>query len=85
MSPAPKRIPIGQAITGGLGAGGNPVVGEQAAKEDSEVIKGLLEGADMVIITAGMGGGTRNRFCTYCCPACTGTWYSYNCRCNDTV
>lgn len=58
MSPAPKRIPIGQAITGGLGAGGNPVVGEQAAKEDSEVIKGLLEGADMVIITAGMGGGT---------------------------
>lgn len=57
-STAPVRIPIGQKLTGGLGAGGNPEVGCKAAEEDRETIKNSLTGADMVFITAGMGGGT---------------------------
>ena len=57
-SKAPNRIQIGQKVTGGLGAGGKPVVGEQAAEEDTETIKNILKGANMVFVTAGMGGGT---------------------------
>ena len=57
-SKAKKRVPIGQKVTKGLGAGGHPEVGEQAAEEDKEVITNELRGADMVFITAGMGGGT---------------------------
>ena len=57
-SPAHNKLAIGQKLTGGLGAGGNPVVGENAAKEDVEKIKNIVKGADMVVITAGMGGGT---------------------------
>ncbi len=51
-------LPIGTSLTKGLGAGANPQVGHQAAIEDKERIKELLRGADMVFITAGMGGGT---------------------------
>ena len=58
ISKAQRRIPIGQQLTGGLGAGGNPDVGEKAAEEDVEVITNIVSGANMVIITAGMGGGT---------------------------
>ena len=58
VSKAKKRMPIGQQLTGGLGAGGNPLVGENAAKEDEDIITETVHGADMVIITAGMGGGT---------------------------
>ena len=58
ISKAKKRLPIGQQLTGGLGAGGNPEVGENAAKEDEDIITETVRGADMVIITAGMGGGT---------------------------
>ncbi len=58
ISRADKRIAIGQKLTGGLGAGGNPMTGEAAAKEDVELIKNIVDGANMVIITAGMGGGT---------------------------
>ena len=58
VSKAEKRIAIGQKLTGGLGAGGNPQVGENAAKEDTELITNIVKGADMVIVTAGMGGGT---------------------------
>ncbi len=57
-SPAKTKLAIGQKLTGGLGAGGNPTVGENAAKEDTEMITNILKGADMVVITAGMGGGT---------------------------
>lgn len=57
-SNAKKRIPIGQKVTKGLGAGGHPEIGEQAAEEDKEIITNELRGADMVFITAGMGGGT---------------------------
>jgi cell division protein FtsZ len=57
-SKAPFKIPIGRSITKGLGAGGSPETGEQAAEEDSESLEKILTGAQMVFITAGMGGGT---------------------------
>ncbi len=57
-SQAELRIPLGSKITGGLGAGGKPEVGEQAAIEDKDQIRSIIEGADMVFVTAGMGGGT---------------------------
>ena len=55
---ADNKIQIGDKITKGLGAGANPDVGEQAAEENLDEIRESLEGADMVFITAGMGGGT---------------------------
>jgi cell division protein FtsZ len=57
-SPAPMKIQLGAKLTQGLGAGSNPEVGRNAALEDPETITRLLEGADMVFITAGLGGGT---------------------------
>jgi cell division protein FtsZ len=57
-SNAETRFAIGTKLTGGLGAGGVPEIGEKAALEDQEAIQDLLRGADMVFITAGMGGGT---------------------------
>lgn len=57
-SPVPNRLQIGRQITKGLGAGGRPEIGRAAAQEDAETINTLLDGADMVFITAGMGGGT---------------------------
>jgi cell division protein FtsZ len=58
LSFAPERLQIGDALTKGLGAGGNPEIGRQAAEESRQDIKKMLEGTDMVFITAGMGGGT---------------------------
>jgi cell division protein FtsZ len=55
---APQKIQVGGKLTKGLGAGANPDVGRQAAVEDTEKICDALEGADMVFITAGLGGGT---------------------------
>lgn len=57
-SNASKKIPIGAKLTRGLGAGARPEVGAKAAEENSADITEALEGADMVFITAGMGGGT---------------------------
>jgi cell division protein FtsZ len=57
-SPAPVKIQLGAKLTQGLGAGSNPDVGRGAALEDPEEITRLLTGADMVFITAGLGGGT---------------------------
>ncbi|MDR1179898.1 MAG: cell division protein FtsZ [Spirochaetales bacterium] len=57
-SDATDRIQLGAKLTGGLGAGGVPEVGEKAALEDKEQIQEFIKGADMVFITAGMGGGT---------------------------
>jgi cell division protein FtsZ len=57
-SEAATKINIGKATTRGLGAGSNPDVGRQAAEESAEEIRQVLEGADMVFITCGMGGGT---------------------------
>jgi cell division protein FtsZ len=55
---APKRLQIGEKLTRGLGAGGNPSIGQKAAEESSEDLYEAMRGADMVFITAGMGGGT---------------------------
>ncbi len=58
LSKAPTILQIGEKITKGLGAGAKPEVGQQAAEESIDEIKALLEGADMVFVTCGMGGGT---------------------------
>ena len=55
---APVRLQLGARLTKGLGAGADPNVGRQAALEDTEQLIGALDGADMVFVTAGMGGGT---------------------------
>lgn len=57
-SPVPNKLPIGSKITNGLGAGANPEIGRQAAMEDTNRIIEILEDADMVFITSGLGGGT---------------------------
>ncbi len=57
-SPVPNKIVIGSKVTNGLGAGSDPALGRQAALEDTEKIIEVLEGADMVFVTAGLGGGT---------------------------
>lgn len=57
-SKAPMKLVIGSKLTGGLGAGGKPDIGEKAAMEDTEIITNAVRGAHMVFITAGMGGGT---------------------------
>ncbi|HTS55951.1 MAG TPA: cell division protein FtsZ [Terriglobales bacterium] len=58
MSRAPMKIQLGVKLTNGLGAGANPEVGRKAALEDSDKIIEVLEGADMLFVTAGLGGGT---------------------------
>jgi cell division protein FtsZ len=58
QSDAPHKLRIGDKITRGLGAGGDPSIGERAAEEDSDKIAQALEGSDMVFITSGLGGGT---------------------------
>ncbi len=58
ISKAPVRIQIGAEVTKGLGAGSNPEIGRQSALESRDEIRRHLEGADMIFITAGLGGGT---------------------------
>ncbi len=58
LNPAPEKIQWGKELTKGLGAGGNPEVGYEAAMEAEEEIRRILSGADMVFVTAGLGGGT---------------------------
>jgi len=55
---APSKLQLGQALTKGLGAGANPAVAKEAALEDSQLITEALDGADMVFVTCGLGGGT---------------------------
>ncbi len=57
-SKVPIKMQIGASITRGLGAGANPEIGRKAAIEDTETISSMLEGSDMVFVTAGLGGGT---------------------------
>jgi len=57
-SPVANKLAIGKKLTSGLGAGADPSIGRQAALEDTEHIIEILEGADMVFVTAGLGGGT---------------------------
>src|SRR5690625_6992737 len=58
MSKAETKLQIGEKLTRGLGAGANPEIGKKAAEESKEQIEQSLQGADMVFVTAGMGGGT---------------------------
>src|SRR5699024_2976345 len=58
LSKAEVKLQIGDKLTRGLGAGANPEVGKKAAEENNEQIQETLQGADMVFVTAGMGGGT---------------------------
>jgi cell division protein FtsZ len=58
LTETPHRIRIGDKLTRGLGAGGNPTIGAKAAEESSEELYEAIKGSDMVFITAGMGGGT---------------------------
>lgn len=58
VAQTPHTLQLGKKLTRGLGAGGNPETGRQAAEESSEEIAAALEGSDMVFVTAGMGGGT---------------------------
>src|SRR3990172_7429452 len=58
LANAPRRVRIGDKLTRGLGAGGNPEVGQKAAEESQEELYEVLRGADMVFIAAGLGGGT---------------------------
>src|SRR6187549_3261131 len=55
---APHKIPLGSSLTKGLGAGANPEVGRRSAEESMQHVADLIAGADMVFVTAGMGGGT---------------------------
>jgi len=57
-SAAERKVQIGEDVTRGLGAGGNPEIGRQSAEESRQELKNILDGSDMVFITAGMGGGT---------------------------
>ncbi len=57
-SRAPLKLLIGESVTGGIGAGNNPLVGEDCAKVDKDKIAKVLKGADMVFVTCGLGGGT---------------------------
>ncbi|HET7577832.1 MAG TPA: cell division protein FtsZ [Bacillales bacterium] len=58
LSKAEMKLQIGEKLTRGLGAGANPEIGKKAAEESKEQIEDALDGADMVFVTAGMGGGT---------------------------
>ncbi|HFC11722.1 MAG TPA: cell division protein FtsZ [Anaerolineae bacterium] len=58
LSNAPTRVRIGEKLTRGLGAGGNPEIGEKAAEESAEELREVMKGSDMVFVTSGMGGGT---------------------------
>ena len=58
LSKANTKIQIGDKLTKGLGAGANPEIGERAANESKDEIAQAVKGADMVFVTAGMGGGT---------------------------
>ena len=58
LSKADKKIQIGEKLTKGLGAGANPDIGKKAAEESKHEVEESLKGADMIFITAGMGGGT---------------------------
>ncbi|MCR4430063.1 MAG: cell division protein FtsZ [Tepidanaerobacteraceae bacterium] len=58
LSKADKKIQIGEKLTKGLGAGANPEIGRKAAEESKNEIEEVLKGADMIFVTAGMGGGT---------------------------
>lgn len=84
-SKADTKIQIGEKLTRGLGAGANPEIGEKAAQESRDEIEAMLKGADMVFITAGMGGGTGTGAGGDYRRNCEGAWYSDGCDCDKAV
>ena len=58
LTKAPIRVRLGEKLTRGLGAGGDPEIGRKSAEESSDELYNVLKGSDMVFVTAGMGGGT---------------------------
>ncbi len=58
LAKAPTRVRIGEKLTRGLGAGGDPEIGRKSAEESAEDLYNVLKGADMIFVTAGLGGGT---------------------------
>ena len=58
LAKAPMRVRLGEKLTRGLGAGGDPEIGRKAAEESADELYNVLKGSDMVFVTAGMGGGT---------------------------
>ena len=80
-----NKVALGKKLTAGLGAGADPAVGRQSALEDTEQVIEILEGADMVFVTAGLGGGTGDRCRARCGFACQGTGCAYRCRCYQTI
>src|SRR3974377_2553193 len=72
LSRAPVKIQLGVKLTNGLGAGANPDVGRKAALEDADKIIGALEGADLLFITTGLGGGTGTGGAPIISPPATG-------------
>jgi len=85
LSKASNRIQIGEELTKGLGAGANPDVGQRAAEESREQILASLQGADMVFVTAGMGGGTGTGGSSYCCRMCQRSWCFNSWCCYKTI
>ena len=84
-SKAASKIQIGEKITRGLGAGANPDIGAQAAEESKSEITEALRGADMVFVTAGMGGRNRNRCSTNSCSMCKRNGNINNRCCYKTI
>src|SRR5438093_3694605 len=62
---APKKVLLGRRITKGLGAGALPQIGEEAAREAEEEMRASVQGADIVFVTCGLGGGTGSGSCGY--------------------
>ena len=81
-SQAKTLLQMGVAMTKGLGAGAKPEVGRQAALEDRDAIAELIDGADMLFITAGMGGGTGTGRCANYCASGKRNGY-FNRGCGD--
>lgn len=69
---ADRRFLIGRRTTRGLGAGSLPAIGEEAAQEDIDEIRAAVEGADMIFVTCGLGGGHRHRSLAGCGGGCKG-------------
>ena len=85
MSDADVKLDIGRDLTRGLGAGSDPEVGEQAAEAHREEITNVLEGADMVFITAGEGGANWYWWCTGSGGDSTRVRCFNDCRCHSTI
>ena len=82
---APTILQIGEKLTKGLGAGAKPEVGEKAAEESIEELKQIMEGADMVFVTCGMGGGTGTGAAPVVAGVAKRNGHSDCRRCNKTV